>query len=85
MRKGLQGALGLTLPVGGFKLEIKISAGGRYAQWRGSRRHELGVQAAVGGSLGNLVGTQRSRKVGRHGVQLSWWLYRGEVDSKVGK
>ena len=51
--------------------------------WRGSRRHELGVQAAVGGSLGNLVGTQRSRKVGRHGVQLSWWLYRGEVDSKV--
>ena len=28
--------------------------------------------------------TQRSRKVGRHGVQLSWWLYRGEVDSKVG-
>ena len=40
MRKGLQGALGLTLPVGGFKLEIKIK---RRRPLRtiegGSRRH----------------------------------------------
>ena len=85
MRKGLQGALGFTLPVGILSSRWKVSAGGRYGSRRGSRRHELGGQTAVEGSLGNLVGTQRSKKVGRYGVHLSGWLYRGEVDSKVGK
>ena len=36
MRKGLQGALGLTLPVGVSSSRLKLSAGGRYAPLRGA-------------------------------------------------
>ena len=64
--KGVTGGVGLDVTSWGFELEIKIKRRWPLRTMEGAPgATSWAFQAAVGGSLGNLVGTQRSRKVGR--------------------